>query len=552
MRFKRLAAYALTMGLVLTCLGGCGNSESGQKQEAGQDSGADSSSAGSKNAAGSTDPAVGESGSLSETDTSVTDYDGEIEEIIMAYPIIGNVNQNAAKEVEDGINAISEKQIGVHVTLKAIEIGSYAQQLNLMITSNEDLDVLVTYPSGSSSFSSMCSQNQLLPLNDLLEEYGQDAKANLGDLINATKMNGNIYSLTTYFNKAASPLVAMRTDILEKHGLLEQAKKVTCMQDLEPIYDVILEKEPTMSPVSAGMGGSIFSPAYVDMGAAKEDAVIYDSLGDNNYLVAVDYSSDTPTVYNHYASEAYKNSCMLAREWYEKGYIYKDSATTTDDADTLIRSGVVFSMIYKGGVDSPDAKRTTTGYDLTVVELNPIPISTGSCNVFTWGIPTTSKNPDAAMKFLNLMFSNADINNLLAWGVEGVHYQVLEDGTADYIQGQDVSSCQYHTVDFLYGDNFSILPWKGTSPDMRQQQLEAMNNAETSPYLGFTLDTTSLQNELTATTNVIEEFKAALENGTVDPETELPKFIEKLNASGAQKIVDEAQRQLDEWIAANK
>ena len=156
------------------------------------------------------------------------------------------------------------------------------------------------------------------------------------------------------------------------------------------------------------------------------------------------------------------------------------------------------------------------------------------------------------MKFLNLMFSDADINNLLAWGVEGVHYQVLEDGTADYIEGQDVSSCQYHTVDFLYGDNFSILPWKGTSPDMRQQQLEAMNNAETSPYLGFTLDTTSLQNELTATTNVIEEFKAALENGTVDPETELPKFIEKLNASGAQKIVDEAQRQLDEWIAANK
>ena len=84
-------------------------------------------------------------------------------------------------------------------------------------------------------------------------------------------------------------------------------------------------------------------------------------------------------------------------------------------------------MIYKGGVDSPDAKRTTTGYDLTVVELNPIPINTGSCNVFTWGIPTTSKNPDAAMKFLNLMFSNADINNLLAWGVEGVHYQVLEE-----------------------------------------------------------------------------------------------------------------------------
>ena len=217
-----------------------------------------------------------------------------------------------------------------------------------------------------------------------------------------------------------------------------------------------------------------------------------------------------------------------------------------------MKSGVIFSMIYKGGVDSPDAKRATTGYDLTVIELNPIPISTGSCNVFTWGIPSTSKMLEAAMKFLNLMYSNAEINNLLAWGIEGVHYQVLEDGTADYVDGQDATSCQYHTVDFLYGDNFAIIPWTGTAPDMRERQLEAMNNAETSPYLGFTLDTSELQNEITATSNVIEEYKAALENGTIDPATELPNFIEKLNNSGAQKIIDEAQRQLNEWLAQNQ
>lgn len=542
MKLKKLAAYVLTMAMAMTCLGGCGNAEG-------------SGSAGNQN----TSEASGNTGNNGETDgnsdaagSNNAAADGDIEEIILAYPIMGNVTKNAAQEVEDQINAISEAQIGVHVTLKPIEVGSYSQQLNLMITSNEDLDILVTYPSGSSAFSSMCSQNQLMALNDLVEEYGQDIQANLGDLLDATKMNGNIYALTTYFNKAASTLVAMRTDILEKHGLLEQAQQVTCMQDLEAIYDVIVAEEPTMSAVSAGMGGSIFSPAYVDMGATTEEAVIYDALGDNNYLVAVDYSSDTPTVYNHYASESYANACKLTREWYEKGYIYKDSATTTDDADTLMKSGVIFSMIYKGGVDSADAKRTTTGYDLTVIELNPIPISTGSCTVFTWGIPTTSKNPEAAMKFLNLMYSDSEINNLLAWGVEGVHYQVLEDGTASYLEGQDVTSCQYHTVDFLYGDNFSILPWEGTSPDMRQQQLDAMNAAETSPYLGFTLDTTSLQNEITATTNVIEEYKAALESGTIDPETELPKFIEKLNASGAQTIIDEAQRQLDEWLAENK
>ncbi len=549
MKAKRVAAYLLAVGMVVSVLGGCGNSESsGESAASASTGGADSSVAlesGGTEAEGT--GASSDAGSDS-AGGEITD----IEEIVMTFPIMGTINQNAAAEVEDAINAISEAKIGVHVTMKPIEVGSYSQQLNLMITGNEDLDVVATFPGGSSTFSSMCSQNQLMPLNDLIEEYGPDVKANLGGLLNATTMNGNIYSLTTYFNKAASTLVAMRTDLLEKYDLLEQAQNVTCMQDLEPIYDVILENEPTMSAVSAGYGGSIFSPQFVDMGATADEAVIYDTLGDNNSLVAVDYSSGEPVVYNHYASESYKRSCELTREWYEKGYIYKDSATTTDDADTLMKSGVIFSMIYKGGVDSPDAKRATTGYDLTVIELNPIPISTGSCNVFTWGIPSTSKMPEAAMKFLNLMYSNAEINNLLAWGIEGVHYQVLEDGTADYVDGQDATSCQYHTVDFLYGDNFAIIPWTGTAPDMRERQLEAMNNAETSPYLGFTLDTSELQNEITATSNVIEEYKAALENGTIDPATELPNFIEKLNNSGAQKIIDEAQRQLNEWLAQNQ
>ena len=32
----------------------------------------------------------------------------------------------------------------------------------------------------------MSSQNQLLPLDDLLDEYGTDIKDKLGDLVNAT------------------------------------------------------------------------------------------------------------------------------------------------------------------------------------------------------------------------------------------------------------------------------------------------------------------------------------------------------------------------------
>jgi len=40
--------------------------------------------------------------------------------------------------------------------------------------------------------------------------------------------------------------------------------------------------------------------------------------------------------------------------------------------------------------------------------------------------------------------------------------------------------------------------------------------------------------------------------GSVDPESKLPEFIEKLKVAGIDKIIEEKQNQLDEWVAANQ
>ena len=177
MRIKKLVAYLITLCLILSCAA-CGNSESGSGNK-GEDT-ASPTSANDTNA-------DNKDSENSNTDNQAPeDFDEDLEEIIMTYPIIGTVTQNGAQEVEDAINAISEKENNVHVTLKPIELGNYAQQVNLMITGNETLDIVCTFPSGSSSFSSMCSQNQLIPLDDLVEEYGTDIKTNLGELLNAT------------------------------------------------------------------------------------------------------------------------------------------------------------------------------------------------------------------------------------------------------------------------------------------------------------------------------------------------------------------------------
>ena len=73
-----------------------------------------------------------------------------------------------------------------------------------------------------------------------------------------------------------------------------------------------------------------------------------------------------------------------------------------------------------------------------------------------------------------------------------------------------------------------------------------------SDNVGFVLDTTNITNEIAACSNVISEFDGTLSKGQNDNVDELvDEFVAKLEANGSQKIVDEAQAQLDAWKAAN-
>lgn len=77
-----------------------------------------------------------------------------------------------------GLSACGNSETGqsseAQVTLLPISIGSWSQQINLMISGGDQLDLVPTFFFGSGTFDSMRSSKQLMPLNDLLEEYGQD------------------------------------------------------------------------------------------------------------------------------------------------------------------------------------------------------------------------------------------------------------------------------------------------------------------------------------------------------------------------------------------
>lgn len=63
-------------------------------------------------------------------------------------------------------------------------------------------------------------------------------------------------------------------------------------------------------------------------------------------------------------------------------------------------------------------------------------------------------------------------------------------------------------------------------------------------------DATPVTSEVSAVKNTIDEYGTALGSGLMDPAEKYDEFLEKLDSAGINAIIEEAQRQLDEWLAA--
>jgi putative aldouronate transport system substrate-binding protein len=520
-KIKKLMTLLLVLVMAVSMLGACGKSE------------------GSSEDTGST------------TDTPDTDATAEPEEqedmaeitlMVMSLGAMGD----GKDAVEEGINAITEKEINTHVTLQYVEVGSYSQQLNLAITGNEKVDLCLTTPIPQSNFTALIAQNQLMPLNDLLPEYAPDALAEVGDLIKGTTVNGNIYAIPNYRLLSSSYYIIARKDIIESLGLTDTFNNMTSWSDYEKVLQAITDKGEISGIGNNDTDGSILSFPNANLDTDSfADFTAFDNLGDGYKLIGMDADGK---VINYYASPQYKATIERVHSWYEKGYVFKDAATTDQASENLIKANVTASIVKLAELGVETAMKGNSGYDVVVKKLVSPSVTTGATTKFDWAIPVSATEPEAAAKFLNLMYTNKDICNLLAWGVEGRDY-VVENGIAKYPEGVTADTVAYHTSDFLYGNQFLVYPWEGDSASLREEQKKELETAEISPYLGFTCDLTNISNELTAISNVIGEYKPGVESGSVGLE-EYDAFIKKLNDAGAEKVVAEYQSQLDAWVAS--
>lgn len=102
----------------------------------------------------------------------------EIVEIVWQYPTDGNIG-TGFQDVEDALNEMLERDISVHVTFEPVGLGESQQTAQLMIAAGEQLDLCLT---AFTSLNPLVDGGYILPLTDIVEEYGEGFKELCMDL----------------------------------------------------------------------------------------------------------------------------------------------------------------------------------------------------------------------------------------------------------------------------------------------------------------------------------------------------------------------------------
>lgn len=468
---------------------------------------------------------------------STTEAAAETEEtynVVMQWPSIGETPANLA-DVEAAINAITEPAIGATVTLSPVGAFDAANQTSLAVSSGEKLDLCVSIFSGVGS---IVNSGAIIPLDDLVNQYGADILATCGAGISGGYYGTTLYGIPVAGAKGSTYNFVCRTDMLEKYGLTVEPNKYYTLDDLDAFF----------APIHEGEGDSFYmiSGTYADMFNFVKPNDTLGATVASGALVLGDGAWDNNKIVNLFETDEYAAMAQKLYDWMQAGYRPTDAATNTEEATSLIKGGNYFGFFTTGPAEDLEGN---VGMDLTTI---PMVKAYSASNMFQsvlWSIPITCENPEKTMQFLNMLYNTPELDNLLMYGIEGVDYDVVQKDDHGMVIQQRADK-QYTQMFGVYGDRFSwavMPPYTTTTQDEKRAESDAITDK--SPALGYSFANADMSAQISAITSVIQQYQWIIETGSVNPATQLPEFISALKSAGIDEVIAANQSAYDAWLA---
>jgi len=155
-------------------------------------------------------------------------------------------------------------------------------------------------------------------------------------------------------------------------------------------------------------------------------------------------------------------------------------------------------------------------------------------------IPAASIHKDEAFDFLMRLYTDPFLTNILTYGIENKTF-IMKDGKVEWPDMHYIG----------YGNDYISYPRNYEYADKNERYWK-LNEELPYIYYDFVFDTSEVKTEIEITNMIMGDVSNILTENITDFDAFIADIRKKLYDNGLEKILNEVNRQRDEWLSSKK
>ena len=455
-------------------------------------------------------------------------------------------------EVFAKINERLKAEINATIDVKFMSWSEYEQKYPLIFASGEDWDII--YTADWCFYNAQATKQGYYEITrEALETYApMSAETMYPEAWEQAKVNDKVYMLPMNYKEITAYVYMARGDLMDKYGITS----VASLDEAESYMDAIVENEPSLIPIDVGSDYDklfLYDRMWKKANWESEEKVI--GVGPWQAMASVSELDDSAAVLGNFDQPEFLDVITRLKDWKDRGFWSKNAVVNTQNNTESFQAGKsALALMNANTAKSVYASVTAEHpeWDVRVFDAQDgVPPVLNSYLANGMSIFSKSKNPERALMALDYLRNDEEVNSLFCYGIEGKHWEASGDGTLVSLPDSSNyaydSNCNWGVRNDAY--------WRvieGGIPNLPELNKGWQDTARSERYQTFVFNDESVKNEIAAIGEIFDtDYKLLGLGFTDDPEADIAKLREKMEAAGAQKVYDEIQKQALEFIAAN-
>lgn len=450
------------------------------------------------------------------------------------------------RDTKEVLDKVAENtKLNINLTFKWFNESQYVAKIKTAIASNESFDAFLCGrpETGSLNFVDMLRNGEIRDVSALLPIYAPIIYKELStnQQLDCIKVDGKLALIPSLCPEAKCLVVTVKEEYINKYNV----QPIKTFEDYGDLMKIIKNYNKDMVPGSIGTYNlQTFAGSFGYTILDYSQNLVYKN---NDTILKVIPWEQTPE---------FKKTVALISEWYKNGYI-KPGNTNISQVESFLYNTGSFVL---GSIDlNVNQDGNIVRYNnYLLYENNKIQRDNPIGNMYVSGaiaFTSSSKNTERVLMLLNWIQSNQENYDLFMYGIKDKDY-ILKGERYALPDGVNLNNSPYigwNNTAFI-NINLQRLPVANSLPDSyKKDHVEFINmKSSYAPSEGFYPNYSKIQDECNSRMNIYKnKITNKLSNATYDI-SETDNIIMELKNGGTNVVVNEIQKQLDEWLSKQK